>query len=549
MAMRSLFPALVLGLWLVGCQWFEGLTSPARTTTTSASGTPTNSSQAATRPQRPPREKPLIIVLDLKASGVDDAARDALSQRLWYETLRSGQFLIVPRDGTRRLLEDRGIVLNNPYGEPIPMTAVGRALNADYLIFGSVGRVGDTTSLDAQLLDVERDRVIGVGSATAAGRLDNLLLQMPRVSRSLLINWREDQTSVTASAAPTESRAAREASAPPPRASTQRVADTTPPPAVSEAREAPPSPPELVEEIQESTEEDATEVTEEPDPVPPPPASSPSPAPPIVVTLPEPAPAPEPHPSNEDDTPEVELPAETPMSLRASESMPVEAEPEPEPGPEAAATEPEPTGGPEVVASPDPTAVEVSQLDGELAQARRDLDQAITDVENPYGEVAVDPQEAQRLKSQALQQAQGSRDRVRLLEQALALDPRNPDLLAHLARARISNLEYDRALQDCRLALKSRRDDSVLFTVLGSIEHNRGSHAAAVAAQQRALELDESNYFAQYNLALSMKEIDRARAITSFRRFISMAENIPEQQGFIDRARGFLEELGAPDRP
>jgi hypothetical protein len=528
--MRSLFLALVLGLGLTGCNALDRfiVSEPAPAPATA----PAALSAVPSPGPRPPaaRERPLLILLDLRSQGVEQQALSVLSQRLWYELLRSGDFMMVPRDGVRRLLESRRISLTDPYGPPLPMGAIGRALRADYLVFGSVGQVGQTYTLDAQLLDVEKDRVVAVAAATAEESIEDLLGQIPGLSRSLLrpLGGGRDVGFRTVPRAPLRDSHPPEVREP----ETREIS------ADSEVSERPQPPPREVTPPSEleSPGVSATAPTVEEAPAP------------IEVPSSEPAPEAE---TQSDSSADATLQTQMwrpesrgrsapsgPASLTASVGTAVERPGEPA----GDALEPEPAPA-EIrpVPADEPGAAE-PVLDEKLTSARRMMLQAIAEEDNPYGTSARNPPEAQRLKSEALKLPVGSRERVRLLQQALELDPRNSDILAHTARARMANLEYDRALQDCRLALKGRRDDSVLYTILGSIHHNRGEYMAAAAAQERALELDDTNYFAQYNLALSFQQLDTGRATGAFSRFIQMAEDVPEQQGFVERAREFLTE-------
>jgi tetratricopeptide (TPR) repeat protein len=153
---------------------------------------------------------------------------------------------------------------------------------------------------------------------------------------------------------------------------------------------------------------------------------------------------------------------------------------------------------------------------------------------------ATDTAEAQRLMREASDYPVDSPLRAENLERALELDPLNPDLLALAARTHMAQHQEDRAIDECLLALQQRPSDSVVYTVLGSIQYNRHNNFDAVAAQQRALELDPRNHFAQYNLALSLWQADQDRARTAFERFIEMAADIPEQRVFVERARTHL---------
>lgn len=549
--MRSLLPPLLVAALLAGCR-----TAPQPAPRPRSEVPPPLAPGQVSR-FVPSRVKPLLIMLDLGSAGADPAALDALSQRLWSELFRTGRYLMVSRPNTQRLLAARGIVLDTGLGEPRPMRDVGRALTADYLVFGHVGQIGQTFSVDVQMLDVANDRVVGVGAATASD-LESLLYQMPNVARSVC---------GIRAPAPRVVTVPREPTAPAPLDSPHAPESTdvaaAPRPSVSPRPSAPPrssAPPQEPEETPRPStpprEETAT-------PAPPRPAEEPTPAqqeetaPPAGTTVAAPAPeppsppepvAPEPPAREESPAPVTATapsppppPAGPPASLVASRTEIVES-PEPPPPPPPPAEEQVVATAPPRPPLESPAAPEEpSDLDARLAATRRRIAEEIEAVSTDLGGQRSDPQEAQRLKNQASEYPADSPERARRLEEALRLDPNNTEILALAARTHLVQGEFDKALEECRRALRLAPDDSVIYTLLGCIYQYRGDSLEAAAAQERALELDDTNYFAQYNLALALWELDRARARTAFQRFIDMAETIPDQRNFVDEARSYLE--------
>lgn len=525
--MRSLFPVLLaVGLCLTACDYLPGPPAPMPVQqATSQEYRPV----PLQRHLPPEREKPLVIIFDLNSTSVDHEALSVLSQRLWVEMLRSGQFLMVSRDNVRRLLESRGIALTDPYRRPVSMQAIGQALEADYLIFGEVGQIGQSYTMDAQLLDVDNGRIIGVASTSVTGRIEQLVPMIPTVVRTLLSSFHPEPRFVTV-----------------PRPDGSQASTQTP------RLESPPAP-------RQPDVEALTTVREEPEPAPTP-APAPEPTPPPTPTpaevvaeqmaVPEPPvtepTVTEPEVTEPEPQPEAMTEPEPPSSLIASNTVDAEGPAAPEPMPEPVVEEtpaPMPEPAP-MVEEPTPAPSGESALGDEIAQARHDMIDAIANARTQGSTTATDAAQAGRLVRQSRDFPQGTREKLELLEQALELNPRSPDILALIARERMAQEDFAGAEEDCLRALNLAPDNSVLFTVLGSIHHSQQDYAGAAAAMERALELDDANYFAQYNLGLALRNLDPARARPAFQRFIEMAADIPEQTEYIRRAQTYLSELG-----
>jgi tetratricopeptide (TPR) repeat protein len=99
------------------------------------------------------------------------------------------------------------------------------------------------------------------------------------------------------------------------------------------------------------------------------------------------------------------------------------------------------------------------------------------------------------------------------------------------------------AIDECLMALNLEPNDSVVLTVLGSIHHSRAEYLEAIAAQELALEVDPSNHYAQYNLGLSLLQLDPEAARPALERYITLAERLPDQEVFVERAREQLARL------
>lgn len=120
-------------------------------------------------------ERPLLIVLPLEDSGVGRAVADSLSDLLVLEVERVRLFTVLAQKELQDML--RQVANRQLMGveSDEELAAVGAALQASFVLRGSVGRVGATYLLTLSLLDVKQARSIRRVEQRMAGNPDGLL--------------------------------------------------------------------------------------------------------------------------------------------------------------------------------------------------------------------------------------------------------------------------------------------------------------------------------------------------------------------------------------
>jgi TolB-like protein len=131
-------------------------------------------------PARPAAPAVRIMVLDLKANGVDEKLAAALSDLLVTSLSQTGRFSVAGSDDVRTLLraaEERQLL---GCESDACFRGVGEALGAQSIVHGSVSRVGDTWVMNVSRVDVDKGATMGRASEKASrsddlvGRIDSL---------------------------------------------------------------------------------------------------------------------------------------------------------------------------------------------------------------------------------------------------------------------------------------------------------------------------------------------------------------------------------------
>ena len=128
------------------------------------------------------------------------------------------------------------------------------------------------------------------------------------------------------------------------------------------------------------------------------------------------------------------------------------------------------------------------------------------------------------LKSMEAQNKTQEIEGIKLVQQALELEPRMPDAY-HTLVLYYSNIlgEPSYALQQIRNGMKHCPNNHDLFLALGNIYANMGQHTMAAHAYWGAISLGEVNASAYYNLSNSFQKIgDRKKEIAMLHRAIEL---------------------------
>jgi len=118
---------------------------------------------------------PTVAVMPLEASGVTADEAKLLASRLNSELVRVGAFRVVERTRVDDLLREMGFQQSGACATNECVAEVGKLLSVQYMVGGTVGRIGQTLVLDTRLIEVSSGRIIRTTSDNHQGPVEGLL--------------------------------------------------------------------------------------------------------------------------------------------------------------------------------------------------------------------------------------------------------------------------------------------------------------------------------------------------------------------------------------
>lgn len=140
---------------------------------------------AAAPAQRASRIK--IAVLEIRAVGADEKAAELLSEVALTEAAADRSLDVIGRSDVAALLgfEKQKQVLGCAEDSSC-IAEIGGALGVDFMLVGTLGRIGDLHRIDLRLIEVRKARVSGRWGESVEGRSERLVAAVQRGTRSLL---------------------------------------------------------------------------------------------------------------------------------------------------------------------------------------------------------------------------------------------------------------------------------------------------------------------------------------------------------------------------
>jgi hypothetical protein len=492
-----------------------------------ASVPPVDLGQSAAQAAGPP----ILALLDFETSTLSRGEVQALSEALWAQINLSGRARLLPREGTRRWLIANDLFPFLPYGPNVPMTRVVRQLHADFLVTGRIDRVQEAYCLEMTIHGGGGEAPIFQDAGARVANLSEMTLSMNTLAGEALdAIERHAGQSWTAQGQPGdwsrmpvqnvqgEERPATLAG----QASTLSNGDNPP------LKSARPSKTRVkssgkerltvkrrrVEKVLIAAKGVSDEPSDE--------AKALAPA--VAIG----------HPAQTDDT----LPATASESI----SKPaVGAHPSPSPvkeiastgrktapfapaksvavaGPVAAATAlhpAEPASGPTSAAVGAPEASLKAQAPTNAAERARQLykEAFVLDVKNP--------------------------DRQKKFEEAVELAPGEATCAQQLARDYFQLARYSDCVRFCDKALAISPKDSQLLVIKGSAQISMSRWEDAVKSCRASVAADPGNDFARYDLALALEMMGSGEAVAAWKDFVGHASASADAQiqGLLPDAR------------
>ena len=152
-----------------------------------------------------------VAVLDFDGIGISKDEAKALSGRFGTEFMGAskGVYKIVERNQMGKILEEQGFQ-NTGIVSSDDAVKMGEALGADFIVSGSISKVGTLFSINARLLNVQSAEVVKSISHDHMGDIVDLMTKGIKESASKLMDLKEKEETPSIAILPFENKGAPE---------------------------------------------------------------------------------------------------------------------------------------------------------------------------------------------------------------------------------------------------------------------------------------------------------------------------------------------------
>ncbi|RMH63237.1 MAG: DUF2380 domain-containing protein [Calditrichaeota bacterium] len=120
------------------------------------------------------RQATRIAVLDLRGEGVTNSEAKTLTERLRSRLVNTGAFIVLEREQMNEILTEQGFQQSGCVSDEC-LVEIGRMVGVQQMVGGSIGKIGQTYTLDLRIIDVETGRILRTVSEDYRGSADGLL--------------------------------------------------------------------------------------------------------------------------------------------------------------------------------------------------------------------------------------------------------------------------------------------------------------------------------------------------------------------------------------
>jgi TolB-like protein len=117
-----------------------------------------------------------IAVVDLDAFAISVAETQALTNRLRIEFFKTGRFVVLERGQMQNILKEQDFQLSGCTTTDC-LVEIGRLLNVESIVAGSISRVGQMYSVEIRLVAVETGKIVAAAVVDMDGSISDLLVK------------------------------------------------------------------------------------------------------------------------------------------------------------------------------------------------------------------------------------------------------------------------------------------------------------------------------------------------------------------------------------
>ena len=121
--------------------------------------------------------KPTVAILDFEGQGVDASEVQTLSERMRTEIGNTKAVRLIERKAVEKIMMEQGLQQSGCTTDECA-AEVGQLLGVQFMISGSIGKMGKSYTIDCKMFSVETGETVRTKSATHKGDVSGLLTEM-----------------------------------------------------------------------------------------------------------------------------------------------------------------------------------------------------------------------------------------------------------------------------------------------------------------------------------------------------------------------------------
>ena len=121
--------------------------------------------------------KPTVAILDFEGQGVDASEVKTLSERMRTEIGNTNAVRLIERKAVEKIMMEQGLQQSGCTTDECA-AEVGQLLGVQFMISGSIGKMGKSYTIDCKMFSVETGETVRTKSATHKGDVSGLLTEM-----------------------------------------------------------------------------------------------------------------------------------------------------------------------------------------------------------------------------------------------------------------------------------------------------------------------------------------------------------------------------------
>ena len=121
--------------------------------------------------------KPTVAVLDFEGQDVSESDVKTLTERMRTEIGNTNAVRLIERKAVEKIMAEQGFQQSGCTSDECA-AEVGQLLGVQFMISGSIGKMGKSYTIDAKMFSVETGETVRTKSATFEGDISGLLTEM-----------------------------------------------------------------------------------------------------------------------------------------------------------------------------------------------------------------------------------------------------------------------------------------------------------------------------------------------------------------------------------